>query len=74
MASLPKFDLPVYVDNPTGWGPSLGNNGGTLDQFKGMPFQLFNKCDRVGRIIDWLGVDRYYKKSETRKRPFSAYW
>ncbi|KAH7693713.1 CBN-EIF-3.D protein, partial [Aphelenchoides avenae] len=68
MASLPKFDLPVYVDNPTGWGPSLGNNGGTLDQFKGMPFQLFNKCDRVGRIIDWLGVDRYYKKSETRDR------
>ncbi|KAI3420443.1 hypothetical protein GPALN_003740 [Globodera pallida] len=66
--SLPQFDLPECVSNPTGWGPSAVKDSPALAEFIGLPYQHFNKCDRVGRIVDWLGVDRFYKKGETRDR------
>lgn len=28
----------------------------------------FNKGDRVGRIVDWIGGGTYAKKNETRKQ------
>uniref|UniRef100_A0A915ES22 Eukaryotic translation initiation factor 3 subunit p66 n=1 Tax=Ditylenchus dipsaci TaxID=166011 RepID=A0A915ES22_9BILA len=49
-------------------GPNPANNKIT-EQFDGVPFQQYNKCDRIGRIVDWLGVERpYYKQKETRDR------
>lgn len=62
--SLPPFQLPELIVNSAGWGPAAASNM-TLKQFDGLPFQLYNKCDRVGRIVDWLGVERFYKKNET---------
>jgi len=66
--ALPPFNLPHIQENASGWGPSNTGNDGSLDKYQSPVFQLFNKCDRIGRIVDWLGVDRYYKKSETRDR------
>jgi hypothetical protein len=54
------------VTNEEGWGPSAVKDNPALREFIGLPYQQFNKCDRIGRIVDWLGVDRY-KKSEMRK-------
>ncbi|KAI1730261.1 eukaryotic translation initiation factor 3 subunit 7 (eIF-3) domain-containing protein [Ditylenchus destructor] len=65
--SLPAFDLPTFPANPNGWGPNPANSKIT-EEFDGLPFQQFNKCDRIGRIVDWLGVERYYKKGDTRDR------
>lgn len=64
--NLPSFDLPDLVVNSTGWGPTSANIQ-NLQQFEGLPFQIYNKCDRIGRIVDWLGVERFYKKNEIRK-------
>lgn len=60
--SLPTFNLPNIQENSNGWGPSFIANEGLLDK---NIFQQYNKCDRVGRIVDWVGVDRFYKKSDT---------
>jgi hypothetical protein len=65
--ALPPFNLPHIQENASGWGPSNIGSDGSLDKYQSPVFQLFNKCDRIGRIVDWLGVDRYYKKSETSK-------
>lgn len=66
--SLPKFELPeCLINNAEGWGPPPVKDNPVLQQFDGLPYQQFNKCDRIGRIVDWLGVDRY-KKSEMRER------
>ncbi|CAD5228624.1 unnamed protein product [Bursaphelenchus okinawaensis] len=62
-----KFTLPKLQENAGGWGPAPLENSDSMKKFVNMPFQLFNKCDRVGRIVDWLGVERY-KKSDTRER------
>lgn len=62
-----KFQLPALLQNANGWGPPQPENSEPMKPFVDMPFQLFNKCDRVGRIVDWLGVDRY-KKNDTRER------
>ena len=66
--SLPEFNLPDCLVNKEGWGPNPVKDSPVLNEFEGLPYQHFNKCDRIGRIVDWLGVDRY-KKSEMRKRP-----
>ena len=67
-ANLPSFNLPDFTANVAGWGPrEASTENGILSEFDGLPYQQFNKADRVGRIVDWLGVDRYYKKSDTRK-------
>ncbi|KAL3072606.1 hypothetical protein niasHS_017580 [Heterodera schachtii] len=66
--SLPQFDLPECVSNSNGWGPGSVSDSQVLSEFVGLPYQHFNKCDRIGRIVDWLGVDRFFKKGETRDR------
>ncbi len=51
----------------SGWGPTIIEDGkGVLADFQGLPFQQYNKCDRVGRVVDWLGGDRY-KKGDARE-------
>uniref|UniRef100_A0A915M7L4 Eukaryotic translation initiation factor 3 subunit p66 n=1 Tax=Meloidogyne javanica TaxID=6303 RepID=A0A915M7L4_MELJA len=67
MSSLPLFDLTECLANSDGWGPGPVKESAVLAPFEGLPYQPFNKCDRIGRIVDWLGVDRY-KKSEMRDR------
>ena len=64
-SNLPSFDLPECLVNTDGWGPGSVKESAVLTPFDGLPYQPFNKCDRIGRIVDWLGVDRY-KKSEMR--------
>ncbi|CAK5076317.1 unnamed protein product [Meloidogyne enterolobii] len=66
-SSLPLFDLTECLANSDGWGPGPVKESAVLAPFEGLPYQPFNKCDRIGRIVDWLGVDRY-KKSEMRDR------
>uniref|UniRef100_A0AC34Q1V7 Eukaryotic translation initiation factor 3 subunit D n=1 Tax=Panagrolaimus sp. JU765 TaxID=591449 RepID=A0AC34Q1V7_9BILA len=61
--TLPLFQLPNVQDNSGGWGPSSIGTG-PFNEFKDLPFQQYNKCDRVGRVVDWLGGDRLYKKAE----------
>lgn len=66
--SLPQFELPECLTNEDGWGPQSSNKDNpTLKDFDGLPYQQFNKCDRIGRIVDWLGVERY-KKNDLRKQ------
>ncbi|TMS34609.1 hypothetical protein L596_002164 [Steinernema carpocapsae] len=68
--SLPKIEIDSILKNSGGWGPSA-NAKFTTEQdqlFRSMPFQQFNKCDRIGRVADWLGVDRYYKRTDGRDR------
>jgi hypothetical protein len=61
MSEAPNFVLPLIQENKNGWGPPPSDSESPLARFIGMPFQTYNKCDRVGRIVDWLGVDRYKK-------------
>jgi hypothetical protein len=61
MTDAPSFVLPQIQQNLTGWGPQSSDSESPLARFVGMPFQTFNKCDRIGRIYDWSGVDRYKK-------------
>uniref|UniRef100_A0A914VR58 Eukaryotic translation initiation factor 3 subunit D n=1 Tax=Plectus sambesii TaxID=2011161 RepID=A0A914VR58_9BILA len=48
------FDLPDVTENSNGWGPT-----GMLDRFRNLPYQQFNKADKVGKVADWIGLDRY---------------
>ncbi|CAB3402872.1 unnamed protein product [Caenorhabditis bovis] len=59
--SLPKFELLSVADNETGWGP-LPVNGAA----EAVPFQQYNKADRIGRVADWIGVDRFYRRGNER--------
>ncbi|KAK0394643.1 hypothetical protein QR680_000853 [Steinernema hermaphroditum] len=62
--ALPKIQIDSIAKNNGGWGPT----GATKSElFEDMPFQQFNKCDRIGRVADWLGVDRF-KRSDGRDR------
>uniref|UniRef100_A0A158P7M4 Eukaryotic translation initiation factor 3 subunit D n=1 Tax=Angiostrongylus cantonensis TaxID=6313 RepID=A0A158P7M4_ANGCA len=54
--ALPKFEFCDIAANPTGWGP-LGSPP-ALDT--SIPFQQYNKADRIGRVADWIGVDRFF--------------
>lgn len=76
--SLPLFDLPTVRENSAGWGPTAAavttpSSSATaavaavIDEFKDLPFQQYNKCDRIGRVVDWLGDSRYYKKAESAR-------
>jgi hypothetical protein len=66
--NLPTFELPTFTENAAGWGPgSLSSNKAILSEWDGLPYQAFNKADRIGRVVDWIGGDRLYgKKSEQR--------
>ncbi|KAI6195853.1 Eukaryotic translation initiation factor 3 subunit D [Aphelenchoides besseyi] len=68
----PIFSLPTIHANPTGWGPAPTDVESPLTRFVGMPFQIYNKCDRVGRIVDWLGVDRYKKTERYNERLYGS--
>lgn len=59
--SLPKFELLSLADNTSGWGP-LANSSSD----EPVPFQQFNKADRIGRVADWIGVDRFYRRGNER--------
>lgn len=50
----PLFDLPEVFDNRSGWGPI-----GTLDKFQNLPYQQFNKADKIGKVADWIGITQY---------------
>ncbi|KHJ80403.1 putative choline dehydrogenase [Oesophagostomum dentatum] len=54
--TLPKFEFCEIAANPNGWGP-LGSPP-ALDT--SIPFQQYNKADRIGRVADWIGVDRFF--------------
>ncbi|UXI14825.1 autophagy-related protein 2-like B [Sarcoptes scabiei] len=44
------LNLPDLPCNSNGWGP-VDN----LKLFNGMPYQSFNKNDRLGMVADWTG-------------------
>ncbi|VDM38565.1 unnamed protein product [Toxocara canis] len=50
----PLFDLPEVLDNPSGWGPV-----GTLEQYQDLPYQQFNKADKIGKVADWIGISQF---------------
>lgn len=58
----PQFIAPDIQDNPDGWGPV-----GVLEQFKKLPFQPFNKADKIGKVADWTGSLAYQdRRFQTR--------
>lgn len=49
-----SFDLPPLVANTTGWGPPSGTQAELLpSSLKDLPYQPFNKSDRINRAADW---------------------
>ncbi|CAJ0586544.1 unnamed protein product, partial [Mesorhabditis spiculigera] len=56
--ALPVFELDSVSDNTSSWGPR------PVVEEHDMPFQQFNKADRIGRVADWIGVDRYFRRGE----------
>ncbi|TMS34611.1 hypothetical protein L596_002165 [Steinernema carpocapsae] len=66
---LPEIEISPLPKNSGGWGPLPDGNDTKKDNLlTSMPFQEFNKCDRVGRAADWLGTDRYYKRGDGHYR------
>lgn len=61
--ALAKFDLDDLPAHTAGWGPAplVGDDHVT--------FQQFNKADRIGRVADWLGVDRFFRRGERYNFP-----
>ncbi|CAP27081.1 Protein CBR-EIF-3.D [Caenorhabditis briggsae] len=59
---LPKFELLSLADNTSGWGP-LTTSSSSVEP---VPFQQFNKADRIGRVADWIGVDRFFRRGNER--------
>ena len=47
MAQFLPLEIP---ENPDAWGPCA-----VPDQFKNMPYQPFNKSDKLGKVADWTG-------------------
>lgn len=66
--SRPLFDLPEIFDNRTGWGP-VGN----LDKFKNLPYQQFNKADKIGKVADWIGISQFTDRFRRSDRYGSQY-
>uniref|UniRef100_A0A0N5AJ04 Eukaryotic translation initiation factor 3 subunit D n=1 Tax=Syphacia muris TaxID=451379 RepID=A0A0N5AJ04_9BILA len=50
----PRFELPDINSSASGWGPT-----GTLDQFQNLPYQQFNKTDKIGKVADWIGIGQF---------------
>lgn len=64
---LPKLEILDLLDeNNSGWGPSTPQQ--IVDS--GIPFQQFNKADRIGRVADWIGVDRFFRRGNERYSVF----
>ena len=65
MTILPTLEILDLLEiNETGWGPRTPEaTDGIVD---GVPFQQYNKADRVGRVADWLGGDRFYRRGNER--------
>uniref|UniRef100_A0A915D6T5 Eukaryotic translation initiation factor 3 subunit p66 n=1 Tax=Ditylenchus dipsaci TaxID=166011 RepID=A0A915D6T5_9BILA len=61
-SELPEFTYSSFVGNPTGWGPTT-NNRVELEKLEGLPYQPYNRCDKIGRIVDWIGG---IKKADNR--------
>ncbi|GMT16915.1 hypothetical protein PFISCL1PPCAC_8212, partial [Pristionchus fissidentatus] len=56
--ALAIFDLDDLPAQTAGWGPA------PLSGDDKVTFQQFNKADRIGRVADWLGVDRFFRRGE----------
>uniref|UniRef100_A0A0K0FNL1 Eukaryotic translation initiation factor 3 subunit p66 n=1 Tax=Strongyloides venezuelensis TaxID=75913 RepID=A0A0K0FNL1_STRVS len=61
--SLPKLDLLNISENSEGWGPSCEQKHDPMEQFKDLPFQSFNRCEKIGRISDWIGVEKFFQRN-----------
>ena len=59
--SKPRFTLPTACDNPDGWGPVF-----VAQDVTEMPYQSFNKGDRLGRSADWSSNFRGYQCAFSR--------
>lgn len=46
-----KFCAPKIQENVDGWGPRC-----VPEQFQTLPFQPFNKADKIGKVADWTGT------------------
>uniref|UniRef100_A0A0M3JXP7 Eukaryotic translation initiation factor 3 subunit D n=1 Tax=Anisakis simplex TaxID=6269 RepID=A0A0M3JXP7_ANISI len=55
--SRPLFDLPEVLDNASGWGPV-----GTLVKYQDLPYQQFNKADKIGKVADWIGISQFNER------------
>lgn len=60
----PRFELPDITGNRTGWGPS-----GTLDRFQNLPYQQFNKTDKIGKVADWIGISQFSDRFRSMTYP-----
>uniref|UniRef100_A0A0N4ZRC7 Eukaryotic translation initiation factor 3 subunit p66 n=1 Tax=Parastrongyloides trichosuri TaxID=131310 RepID=A0A0N4ZRC7_PARTI len=61
--SLPKLELLNISENLEGWGPNIEQKHDPMEQFRDLPFQSFNRCERIGRISDWIGVEKFFQRN-----------
>ncbi|OZC07570.1 eukaryotic translation initiation factor 3 subunit D family protein [Onchocerca flexuosa] len=64
----PLFDLPEVFDNSGGWGPV-----GALDKFQNLPYQQFNKADKIGKVADWIGITQFNERFRREGRYGNPY-
>ncbi|MFH4973501.1 hypothetical protein AB6A40_000210 [Gnathostoma spinigerum] len=68
--SLPAFDLPEVLVNPSGWGPV-----GSIDTYRDLPYQQFNKSDKIGKVADWIGLSQFsdrFRRTDRYGNPYST--
>lgn len=61
----PSFSLLEIAENRNGWGPVTG-----LEKFQSLPYQQFNKADKIGKVADWMGITQF---NDRFRRKFSAF-
>ncbi|VDN60024.1 unnamed protein product [Dracunculus medinensis] len=48
------MSLLEIAENRNGWGPVTG-----LEKFQSLPYQQFNKADKIGKVADWMGITQF---------------
>lgn len=48
---MANFSPLEIQENENGWGPCS-----IPEQFQNMPYQPFNKSDKLGKVADWTGL------------------
>jgi translation initiation factor 3 subunit D len=62
-SSSSPFPSLRIVDNPDGWGPSVGS----FSQFKSIPYAPFSKSEKLGRVSDWTGQGNIRSTGRSRQ-------
>lgn len=66
----PSFDIPEVFNNRGGWGPV-----GVLDRYQNLPYQQFNKTDKIGKVADWIGIMQFsdrFRRADRYGNPYAT--